>query len=174
MKQNAIKKQSSIIKLNVWGFEVRKFKSHFITFLFLDIPDKLLAQFEDYLASGKVIEFIPDNAQNEQRNQQLLQNRLDESEILARKASDLSKGRCQALQGLGLPITCHQGWLYKVGKLLEREALIAQEETGASTLYVALGLLQWTEKGSSLPKLAPLFLYPINLSVIPFMRCWEI
>lgn len=135
------------------------------TFIILDIHDKLLPEFEDYLASGQSIEIIPSSDDIEQRNQQLLQNRSDETEILARKASDLSQGKCQALQVLGLPILCNNEWLYSIGKILEKEAILSKEETGASNLYVALGLLQYKEKGKAIPQLAPLFLYPINLTV---------
>ena len=135
------------------------------TFIILDIHDKLLPEFEDYLASGQSIEIIPGSDDKDQRNQQLLQNRSDESEILARKASDLSQGKCQAVQGLGLPILCDSTWLSSIGKILEKEAIVSKEETGASNLYVALGLLEYKEKGKAIPQLAPLFLYPINLTV---------
>lgn len=143
------------------------------TFIILDIHDKLLPEFEDYLASGQSIEIIPGSDDKDQRNQQLLQNRSDESEILARKASDLSQGKCQAIHGLGtealakygIPLNCNQQWLEKTGKILEKEAIVSKEETGASNLYIALGLLQYKEKGKEIPQLAPLFLYPINLTV---------
>ncbi|MGB5631485.1 MAG: DUF4011 domain-containing protein, partial [Waterburya sp.] len=171
--KNVIEQHNQELYQYIYDDFIKRIKKKKQTFLLLDIPDKLLPEFEDYLASGKQIEILSASAGEDLRNKQLLQNRTDESEILARKASDLAKGRCKAILGLGteylqrygLPLHWNEGWLYKIGKLLEREALIAQEETGASTLYVALGLLQWTEKGGSLPKLAPLFLYPINLSV---------
>ncbi|MEA5513296.1 DUF4011 domain-containing protein, partial [Nodularia sp. UHCC 0506] len=151
----------------------KKVNSKKQTFIILDIPDKLLPEFEDYLASGKSIEIIPGSNGREQRNQQLLQNRINPSERLARKASDLSQGKCQAIHGLGtdaleeygLPLHVDDQWLNKIGKILEKEASLSKEETGASNLYVALGLLQYTERGKTIPKLAPLFLYPINLNV---------
>ena len=55
--------------------------------------------------------------------------------------------------------------LYSIGKMLEREALTALEETGSSTLYLALGLLQWSDPKGNTPILAPLFLYPIQISI---------
>ncbi|MEI6950063.1 DUF3320 domain-containing protein [Paraflavisolibacter sp. H34] len=42
-------------------------------------------------------------------------------------------------------------------------ARIALEEQGVNTLYLALGMLQWYESGSTEPRLAPLVLVPVTL-----------
>ncbi len=47
-------------------------------------------------------------------------------------------------------------------KGLQRKAATAREETGSDTLYLALGTLEWTERGRE--GRAPLFLVPIRLS----------
>ena len=46
---------------------------------------------------------------------------------------------------------------------LYRSARLSLEESGANTLYIALGFLKWFEPGKSLPHFAPIVLYPIRL-----------
>ena len=46
---------------------------------------------------------------------------------------------------------------------LYRSSRLALEESGANTLYMALGFLRWFEQGKSLPFFAPIVLYPIRL-----------
>ncbi|WP_446684738.1 DUF4011 domain-containing protein [Cyanobacterium sp. HL-69] len=111
------------------------------------------------------MEIIPDASDQSESSRANLQNRIDENEILARKTTELVKGRCTAIQGIGLDIPLGEVELYSIGKMLEREALTALEETGSSTLYLALGLLQWSDPKGNTPILAPLFLYPIQISI---------
>lgn len=46
---------------------------------------------------------------------------------------------------------------------LYRSSRLALEESGANTLYMALGFLKWFEHGKSSPFFAPIVLYPIRL-----------
>ena len=46
---------------------------------------------------------------------------------------------------------------------LYRSARLSIEESGANTLYIALGFLKWFEPGKSYPHFAPIVLYPIRL-----------
>ncbi|MGN0007927.1 MAG: DUF3320 domain-containing protein [Alistipes sp.] len=46
---------------------------------------------------------------------------------------------------------------------LYRSARLSLEESGANTLYIALGFLKWFETGKSSPHFAPIVLYPIRL-----------
>lgn len=44
-----------------------------------------------------------------------------------------------------------------------RSARLSMEESGANTLYLALGFLKWYEAGKPMPHFAPIVLYPIRL-----------
>lgn len=46
---------------------------------------------------------------------------------------------------------------------LYRAARLSIEESGANTLYIALGFLKWFEQGKNIPRFAPVVLYPIRL-----------
>ena len=46
---------------------------------------------------------------------------------------------------------------------LFRTARLAIEESGANTLYIALGFLKWYEQGKAFPYFAPIVLYPIRI-----------
>ncbi|SCW26332.1 Part of AAA domain-containing protein [Ruminococcaceae bacterium YRB3002] len=48
-------------------------------------------------------------------------------------------------------------------KKLYRSAKVALEENGANTLYIALGVMKWFDKGGSTPHYAPLVLIPVDL-----------
>ena len=53
--------------------------------------------------------------------------------------------------------------LTKILTSLYRSARLSIEESGANTLYIALGFLKWFEPGKSFPHFAPIVLYPIRL-----------
>ena len=53
--------------------------------------------------------------------------------------------------------------LTKILTTLYRSARLSIEESGANTLYVALGFLKWYEQGKSTPHFAPIVLYPVRL-----------
>ena len=48
-------------------------------------------------------------------------------------------------------------------KKLYRSAKVSLEENGANTLYIALGVMKWFDKDSSVPHYAPLILIPVDL-----------
>ena len=53
--------------------------------------------------------------------------------------------------------------LSKTLTALYRSSRLSLEESGANTLYVALGFLKWFEQGKSSPHFAPIVLYPVRL-----------
>ena len=140
----------------------KKLKNGTSAFLILDIPSQLLPQFEDYVASGKKIKLI---GQSSQRQVNAGEEQA-QAEALAYQTAELAKGNCRTVFGLGLPQNQSDADIYKIGKTLEKQARIAEEETGYSTLYLALGLLQWRDKKkNNAPRVAPLFLYPVDIKV---------
>lgn len=57
--------------------------------------------------------------------------------------------------------------LSKAVTTLYRASRLAIEESGANTLYVALGFLKWYEQGKTSPYFAPIVLYPVRLERMP-------
>ncbi|MDR1905521.1 MAG: DUF4011 domain-containing protein, partial [Clostridiales bacterium] len=47
--------------------------------------------------------------------------------------------------------------------IIYRSDRVNQEETGAGTVYLAVGFLKWFDNYSDIPKFAPLILFPVNL-----------
>jgi len=140
----------------------KKLKNRKSAFFILDIPSQLLPQFEDYVASGKKIKLIGQSSQRQINagDQQA------QAEALAYQTAELAKGHCRTVLGLGFPLNQSDADIYTIGKTLEKQARVAEEETGYSTLYLALGLLQWRDKkNNNAPRLAPLFLYPVDIKV---------
>ncbi|PNW58740.1 UNVERIFIED_CONTAM: hypothetical protein BEN50_06005 [Euhalothece sp. KZN 001] len=150
------------ISKNIFQEINKKLKNKKSAFLILDIPSQLLPQFEDYVASGKKIKLI---GQSNQRQVNAGEEQA-QAEALAYQTAELAKGHCRTVFGLGLPQNQSDADIYSIGKTLEKQARIAEEETGYSTLYLALGLLQWRDKKkNNAPRLAPLFLYPVDIKV---------
>jgi preprotein translocase subunit Sec61beta len=122
----------------------------------LDVPD--LAQFEDLLAADKTFEVLPkpSNEANDSRSPELVAARNVPVAVKERRLQDLAGGRLHS------PLSSEE--LSNRALFLERTAKTDLEEGGASTLFVAIGLLRWFESpDSDEPKLTPLLLYPVSL-----------
>jgi len=150
------------ISKNIFQEINKKLKNRKSAFLILDIPSQLLPQFEDYVASGKKVKLMGHSSQRQVNGG----DEQAQAEALAYQTAELAKGNCRTISGLGFPINQSNADIYSIGKTLEKQARIAEEETGYSTLYLALGLLQWRDKkNNNAPRLAPLFLYPVDIKL---------
>lgn len=125
--------------------------------LALSCPD--LAALEDALADDKVFAVLPKLAalvQQDPRSPGLLE---------AQTAGDPHLAMLRSAQSRGQLHTDHTE-TETAKRLLEvyRLAKTAFDESGAITLYLALGMLRWYESDSSeQPRLAPLILVPVTL-----------
>ena len=129
---------------------LRKGKASFLT---LSIPSELLGNLEDQLESGRRLELLPGEEIQ------------DNATAIAFAADELRQGYCRTKLVMGAPAPMPRELLLKVARVLAKEARLMEEEQGASPLYLALGLLQWCDKATGTPRLAPLVLYPIELKV---------
>ena len=120
------------------------------------VPD--LPLLEDLVASGRelVVQGVALLGQNDLRAHVLLERGLGE-ELDRRIAADLRAGTMTAFSSPDA--------LAARFKRLERDARLALEEGGANTLYLAIGLLRWREPDDDVEHLAPLILYPIELTL---------
>lgn len=122
----------------------------------LEVPD--LAQFEDLLAADKAFEVLPkaSTEPDDGRSPELVAARNAPVAVRERRLQDLAGGRLHS------PLSAEE--LSTRALFLERTAKTDLEEGGASTLFVAIGLLRWFESADTdEPKLTPLLLYPVSL-----------
>ena len=122
-------------------------------YLALDVPPGLLPSLEDLLASGRELTILGDSLCG------------DSDEALAITTKELSAGIVRSALTVGSNEALPGELLYKAGKTLAREGRISVEESGFSPLYIAFGLLQWKESKDAPPRLAPLILYPIDITI---------
>ncbi len=122
-------------------------------YLALDIPSGLLASLEDLLASGRELTILGDSLCG------------DGDEALAITAKELSSGIVRSALTVGCNEALSGELLYRAGRTLAREGRVSVEESGFSPLYLAFGLLQWKESEVTAPRIAPLILYPIEISL---------
>lgn len=120
--------------------------------LILDVPEALLPELVNLLDTGRPFSLLGDQGSGQG------------DEGLARTALELSRGRCRTRLALDSEEPMPAEALLKTGKALARTARLAVEETGFSPLYLAVGLLQWSDKTQT-PRLAPLLLLPVELQV---------
>ncbi|WP_024547171.1 DUF4011 domain-containing protein [Picosynechococcus sp. NKBG15041c] len=132
---------------------IKNLKKGKASFIFLYTPPELLGNLEDQIASGRSLELIPGGEYT------------SGAEAIALATKELTQGYCQTRLVLGADSPMPESLLFEAGRTLAKVARIAEEETGASPLYLAFGLLQWCEEKSSVPRLAPIFLYPIEIKV---------
>jgi hypothetical protein len=122
-------------------------------YLALDVPSGLLASLEDLLASGRQLTILGDSLCGEG------------DEALAITAKELSSGIVRSALTIGSNEALSAELLYRAGRTLAREGRVSVEESGFSPLYLAFGLLQWKETEVATPRIAPLILYPIEISL---------
>ncbi len=124
----------------------------------LDTPE--LSDLEDRLASGELLGFEPRVAldENDPRVAELLRARGSEELMQETRAGLLRGGRI---------LTKHADDDLSARLLaMFRAARTELEETGSSTLYLAIGILRWSEAGAGTAdssRLAPVLLYPVEL-----------
>ncbi|MEQ8768567.1 MAG: DUF3320 domain-containing protein [Planctomycetota bacterium] len=121
----------------------------------LAIPE--LALLEDLLSAGGALRFEPRIDVAEDPRAQELQD--------ARGASDHFAQQRRSLLERGRVLTAHEAKeLERRLSEIARQARTEVEESGASTLYLAIGLLQWYESDTSdKERTAPILLYPVEL-----------
>lgn len=122
-------------------------------YLALDVPPGLLPSLEDLLASGRELTILGDSLCG------------DGEEALAITTKELSTGIVRSCLTVGCNNALPGELLYRAGRTLAREGRISVEESGFSPLYLAFGLLQWKESDTAAPRLAPLVLYPIEMTL---------
>lgn len=122
-------------------------------YLALDVPAGLLSGLEDLWASGKELTILGDSLS------------ADSDEALAITTKELSAGVVRSCLTVGSNEPLPSELLFRAGRTLAREGRISVEESGFSPLYLAFGLLQWCETDSLSPRLAPLILYPVEISL---------
>lgn len=120
--------------------------------LILDVPEVLLPQLVSVIESGQPLTLLGDQLAGEG------------TEGLARTALELSRRNCRTRLAIDREVPMSADQLMRTGKLLARNARVAEEETGFSPLYMAVGLLQWHDKTDT-PRLAPLLLFPAEIRV---------
>jgi very-short-patch-repair endonuclease len=129
--------------------------------LALDVPN--VARLEDLLLDDRPFELDPRPTDpRDERSPDLARARGD-AQRNERLLADLDKGilHCRTDEARMLRTALH----------LDREARLAREEGGANVLYVAIGLLKWFESdSSSLERLAPLLLVPVQLKYVRTTR----
>lgn len=118
----------------------------------LEILCHSLADIEDILADGSEFEILPELIENnlssqrtdfEQVREEQITNHFQKKKLLSKIKEDRF---ASTLTGL------------------YRSAINAEEETGANTLFLALGILSWTEtEGSQISRRSPLLLLPVHL-----------
>ncbi|MCA9322569.1 MAG: DUF4011 domain-containing protein, partial [Planctomycetes bacterium] len=124
----------------------------------LMVPD--IARLEDRLAEGKVFSLMPRPTLAQEggvRDLEVHRQRTGEDAVEVLLREDLENGRLHA----------HGDAEALAKDLVEiyRRAKSDIEETGANTLYLALGFLEWYEaESSSLARRAPIILLPITLT----------
>lgn len=116
-----------------------------------------LAALEDQLAAGDKLRLEPRlESTTFARDDEALRERMGADPVEARLAAELEKKR------LHLALTAEE--LAKRAVTIYREARSVVEETGSSTLFLALGMLEWYETDSSdEARRAPILLLPVEL-----------
>lgn len=129
-----------------------------------------LGPLEDRLADGRAFRLAPRSTsfdEHDPRSEALHASRLNEDvhEKLVRE--DQQRG---VLRASATPAALDKALLE-----LYRSARTVREETGVTTLYLAMGMLRWFESASSRePRSAPLFLVPVELRRLDGGRAYEV
>lgn len=124
----------------------------------LQIVDLKTDLLEDHLSNGKSLSIHPNSHQQLLRRYNLYAEPLHSSEPLFKLADDEFRYN-------RLLTHYHQDDLDTILTHLYRNAKLAEEENGKSTLYLGVGLLKWFEPKTKLQyRLAPILLIPVELS----------
>lgn len=124
----------------------------------LQLVDLKINLLEDNLANGKTFTIHADTSQQILRRYNLYFEPLHLSEPLFKLAEDEFKYN-------RLLTHYHQDDLDSILTHLYRNAKLAEEENGKSTLYLGIGILKWFEPKNKLQqRFAPILLIPVELS----------
>lgn len=148
-----ISEDRNTIIQNVFGKINSALGSRKSAYLALDVPPGLLASLEDLLASGRELTIFGDSLCGEG------------DEALAITTKELSSGIVRTALTVGCNEALSADLLYRAGRTLAREGRVSVEESGFSPLYLAFGLLQWKDSDNATPRIAPLILYPIEITL---------
>ena len=123
----------------------------------IDLPE--LPLLDDRLATGEALTLEPrvELDENDPRVAELLR---------ARGAEEYHRGQRLELLASGHLLTQHaEEDLQRRLVAIFRAARVEVEETGSSTLFLAVGMLRWIEGGTAGPqRSAPVLLYPVEIS----------
>lgn len=124
----------------------------------LQLLDLKIDLLEDHLSNGKSFTIHPNSTQQALRRYNLYSEPLHVSEPLFKLADEEFRYH-------RLLTHYHQDDLDNILTHLYRNAKLAEEENGKSTLYLGVGLLKWSEPKNKLQShLAPILLIPVELS----------
>lgn len=124
----------------------------------LQLVDLKINLLEDNLANGKTFIIHANTNQQVLHRYNLYSEPLHSSESLFKLAEDEFKYN-------RLLTYYHQNDLDSILTHLYRNAKLAEEENGKSTLYLGIGLLKWFEPKNKLqPRFSPILLIPVELS----------
>jgi len=129
-----------------------------ITRNMLQLVDIDVSHLEDTLSEGKSFSILPNPNAQILRKYNLLTHPLHHSSPLYQMAND-------ELKYNRLLTHYHQEDLENILIYIHKNAKQAIEETGSSTLYLAVGLLKWYDrKTPEKPRYAPVLLIPVEIS----------
>lgn len=124
----------------------------------LQLVDLDVSLLEDALADGKSFNIHPNNSQEILRRYNLYLPKVHSTDPLFQFAHEEFKYK-------RLHTWYHEADLDTILTNLYRNAKLAEEENGKSTLYLGVGLLQWFQTNMpDQPRLAPILLIPVELS----------
>ncbi|HNV68253.1 MAG TPA: DUF3320 domain-containing protein [Candidatus Ozemobacteraceae bacterium] len=117
-----------------------------------------LPELEDRLADGRqlILEPLPELSTVEPRAAELVVDRGGEKQFEVERRRLLEQDR--------LLTSLDEAELQRRCRAIFRQARTELEETGSSTLFLALGFLRWFEsEQATSPRLAPILLYPVEI-----------
>lgn len=124
----------------------------------LQLVDIDISHLEDTLSEGKSFSILPDTRAAILKRYNLLMPALHHAEPLFQIANE-------ELKYNRLLTYYHQADLDNILTYIHKNAKQAIEENGASTLYLAVGLLKWFDrKNLEQPRYAPILLLPVEIS----------
>lgn len=129
-----------------------------ITRNMLQIVDIDISHLEDVLSEGKSFSILPNQLASVLRKYNLFYQTLHHSSPMFQMAND-------ELKYNNLLTHYHREDLDKILTYIHKNAKLSIEENGASTLYLAVGLLKWYDrKLPEQPRYAPILLLPVEIN----------
>lgn len=124
----------------------------------LQLVDIDISHLEDTLSEGKSFSILPDSRAELLKRYNLFASTLHHSSPLYQTANE-------ELKNNRLLTYCHQQDLDNILTYIHKNAKQAIEENGASTLYLAVGLLKWFDRRTpEQARYAPILLLPVEIN----------